>query len=143
MANIDTVKSISDNLQTVLEAQGIKFSRKSFEDDDQIPASLLPYGEIYYTGEEFEITHSQRPGYADIIYNLRVVLGERNPIDVMRHQQEWVHKLRDALTVNALNVGDLASSKLVALVDTATVSVENEAVRSALNYQVRVRYREL
>ena len=65
MANIDTVKSITDNLQTVLEGQGVRFSRKTFEDEKNIPASLIPFGEIFYQGENFEYTHGQKPEYAE------------------------------------------------------------------------------
>ncbi len=143
MTNFATVKSVTDNLQSVLRGQGIHFDRKAYEDDKNIPASLLPHGEIYYDGEEFEYTHGERPGYAEINYRLRVVLQERDPVDAMREQQNWTHKSRDSLTVSALNVVDLASSKLVSRVTTEAVDVDNRSTRAVLNYRIKVRYREV
>ena len=142
MTNFATVKSITDNLQSVLKTQGIHFDRKVFEDDKNIPASFFPCGEIFYNGEEFEYTHGERPGYAEINYGLRVMLQERDPVDAMREQQKWAHKIREALTVSAMNVTDLAASKLVSRVTTEAVDVDNLSARAVLNYRLKVRYRE-
>src|SRR3989304_9584069 len=144
MANINTVKSITDNLQTVLEGQGVRFSRKTFEDEKNIPASLIPFGEIFYQGENFEYTHGQKPEYAEIDYLVKVILSEKDPIDLMREQETWVHRIREALNVNALNVGNLANSKYVSRVTTEKVSAENRGKNMGfLNYGVRIRYREI
>lgn len=145
MSNYDTIVSIADNLEAVLRGLGIHFSRKTYEDIGNIPASVLPHGEIFYKREEFEHTHGQRAGYAESEFQLKVIIKERTPTDVMREQMRWVHLVRDALTVNALNIGDLAASKLVSLVTTGTVEVDNTRTDSvaAMDYQVIVRYREL
>jgi hypothetical protein len=143
MSNMDTVKAITDNLQAVLQTEGIKFSRKAYDDEKAIPASLVPFGQIFYRGENFEYTHGQRPGYAEGEFKLRVVLRGRNPADLMRSQQEWVHKIRGALTVDALNVGDLASTGYVSRVVTKGVDIENRENFAFLNYMVAVRYREV
>lgn len=145
MSNFDTIKSIADNLESVLRGLGIHFDRKTYEDIGNIPASVLPHGEIFYRGEAFEHTHGQRAGYAESGFQLKVIIRERTPSDVMREQMRWVHLIRDALTVNALNIGSLVTSKLVSLVTTGTVEVDNTRTDgvAAMDYQVTVRYREL
>ncbi|MBI5560558.1 MAG: hypothetical protein HY883_04730 [Deltaproteobacteria bacterium] len=142
MANTDTVNAITDNLHAALQGQGIKFSRKIFEDEKSIPASLIPLGEIFYRGEGFEHTHGQRPGYAEIDYLIRVILNVRDHADSMREGQMWVHKIREALTVATLNTGDLAAMKYVSRVTADRVELENRGNHSFLNYRMRVRYRE-
>ena len=141
-ANFTTIKSITDNVQSVLEAQGIKFSRKTFENAKAIPAGLLPYGEVHYKGEDFEYTHGQRAGYAIGNFDVRVVLRDRDAIDLMRLTQKWTHAVRDALTINALNIVDLATSKLVSWVNVDGVAAEHSAEFSFMNFNVKIRYRE-
>ena len=144
MGNADTIKSLTDNMQTVLQAQGIKFARKNLENIKDIPSSLLPYGAILDKGIEFEYTHGQRAGYAEQNFLIWVVDRERNDKVNMRQIQEWLQKIRGALTVNALNIGDLVTSKLVSRVTTVDTDTEHrEDGLSVLNYLVSVRYREL
>ena len=142
MADIDTVKSTTDNLQTVLDGLGIKFSRETFDDLSKIPASLIPFGRIFYLGETFEYTHGQKAEYAEVEFSVQVVLKSRDAVDRIRDQQVWVHKLRDGLTVNALNIADLATSKLISRVTTESVTINNISDLSTLDYTIRVRYRE-
>jgi len=145
MSNFDTVAAITDNIQGVLEALGIKFSQKAIEDTKDVPASLLPYGEIFYTGESFEETSGERAGYVEAAFTLVVILRERFARDLIRAEQDWVHRIRGALGVDALNIGDLASSKLVSRVRSGSVGMDKGSGKSGLgilSYQVKVRYRE-
>jgi hypothetical protein len=143
MSNFDTVKSITDNLQTICQGEGIKFSRKTFEEPKNVPAALIPLGEIYYDVENFDQTHGQRASFAEVDYTVKIILKERDSRVLMRQQQEWVHKLRDAITVNALNIGDLASSKLVSWVDmTEGAETEDDVDWSRVNFPITIRYRE-
>ncbi|MEE9615278.1 MAG: hypothetical protein V3W31_10090 [Thermodesulfobacteriota bacterium] len=143
MANVDTVKAITDNLEVVLRGEGIKFSRKVYEDEKSIPASLIPFGRIFYRGESFEHTNGQKPGYVEIEYLASVVLREKDAADLIRRQQEWVHRIREALTVDALNTGELAASKYVSRVDTTGVDMERRDTLAFVNCKITVRYREL
>ncbi|MEE8575510.1 MAG: hypothetical protein V3T30_08870 [Thermodesulfobacteriota bacterium] len=143
MANFDTIKSITDNLETISKGLGIKFSRAAFADAASIPASLIPHGRIIYSGERFENTHGERPGYVEASFDLLVVVKGRRGADVMRTEQDWVHRLRGAFSVAGLNTGELASSKLVSRVDTTSFDMDNGAEFSVLTYKITVRYREL
>lgn len=144
MGNLETVKFITDNIETVLKGLGIHFVRKTFEDEKNIPASLLPLGEIRYQGEVFEYTHGERMGYIEAEFALRVTIAERDTVDMMRAQQKWAHSIRGALTINALNIAGLVTSKYVSRVTTAAVEVDNARTDgvAALGYQLMVRYRE-
>jgi hypothetical protein len=142
MTNIDTVSAITDNMQSGLQKEGVRFSRKTYDDEKNVPASLIPFGEVFYLGEAFEYTHGQRPGYVEARFVLKVVLKERDPVDMMREEQGWVHRIRGAITVDALNTGALLSSKLVSRVTFTGVEVMNRDYISVLVYRVSVRYRE-
>ena len=143
MANVDTVGSITDNLQGTLQGEGIRFSRKTFDDEKAIPASLIPFGQVFYRGEDFEYSHGQRPGYVEVSFEVRVVLKERDHASMVRRQQVWTHGVREALTVDAMNTGDLATTKLVSRVETSEVDIENRSSLSILSFKVQVRYREV
>lgn len=144
MTNFTTVKFITDNLESVLKGLGIHFARKTFDDEKNIPSSLLPLGEIRYQGEAFEYTHGERMGYAEAEFALKVVISERDTVDMMRAQQKWAHSIRDALTINALNIAGLVTSKLISRVTTTAVEVDNSRTDgiASLSYRVTVRYRE-
>ena len=140
--NFTTIKSITDNLQSVLQAQGIKFTRKTFEDEKAIPASLLPLGEIYYRGEDFEYNHGQRAGYSEANFDIKVTVQDRDMTALMRLAQKWTHAVRDALTVNALNIGDLSASKLVSWVVMESVGIGYNVEYATLTHAMKIRYRE-
>ena len=143
MGNFDTVTAITDNIQRALEAEGINFSRAVYEDERTVPASLIPLGRIFYAGETFEYSHGQRPKYAEAEFAVRVILNERDPVDRVRSQQKWAHGIREALTVAALNTGDLSSTRLVSRVTTARVDAQTRGSTSAVVCRTLVRYREV
>ena len=141
MGNFETVRAITDNIRDVLKAEGMHFPRTNQEDEKNIPASLIPLGAVSYTGEAFEYTHGQRPGYMEAGFAVKVLLNERDPVVMTRQQQTWIHRIREALTVDALNTGYLASNKLVSRVTTDSVDVEDKAGKAVLTCRLRVRYR--
>lgn len=142
MSNFDTVLAITDNLRTLLEGLGICFSEKTYDDEKSIPASLLPLGEIIYAGESFEYAHGQRPGYAEAEFTLKVTLSGRSQTGAVRSAQSWVHGIRDALTVDALNTGTIAAVRSVSRVETKGVDVKGGESLTKVHYRIAVRYRE-
>lgn len=143
MSNFDTIDAITDNLQAVLKGLGVNFSREIYEDLDKIPASLLPHGQIFYEREEFEYAHGQKPEYANAFFRLRVIIAGQDARKLIREQQKLVHLIREALTVNALNIGSLATSKLINMASTESVDIDNMPAKAALSYRVAIRYREV
>lgn len=142
MSNFDTVSAITDNLQDALKKQGIHFSRSGFDDPGSVPAASLPLGRIFYSGERFEYAHGQRPMYAEAEYSVRVLLSEKDPADMMREQQRWTHRVREAMTIEALNTGALAASRPVSRVTVPAARVESDRHTASLVLQTVVRYRE-
>ena len=145
MSNFDTIIAITDNLETVLRNMGINFTRKTYEDMASIPTSLLPLGEITYDGESFEHPSGQRSGYAEAGYRLKVIIREAEAKDMQRVQMKWVHLIRDGLTVNALNIGALVSSKLISNVVTEAARPDNTQTGGigSVEYDIKIRYREV
>ena len=142
MADIATMKAIIDNVQTVAQSQGIKFNREAYEDANNIPASLIPFGKVFYKGLVPENTHGQRASYAELELLLKVILKETDTTVMMRKQLEWTDKLRDSMTVNALNIDELSASQLISKVTTDTIEVENRLNISELDVTFLIRYRE-
>jgi hypothetical protein len=142
MGNFDTISAITENMKSALRSQGLKFTLKSYGDKTSIPASLLPLGEIDYRGESFEYTHGQRAGYVEASFGTSVTLSERSARSLVREQQEWTHKLRAAITVDALNTGALSTSKLVSFVEHGGGNIESNGSFSLLSMEFKVRYRE-
>lgn len=143
MANVDTIKAITRNLKTVLQNMGIKFALETIEEESKIPANQIPFGQIFYNTEEFEYTHGQKPEYAEVNFIVRVVLKKNNPTDLMAEQQKWIHLIRDGVTINALNIGDLSASLLVSRVTTREPDIDTQSDTSFVNYDMKIRYREL
>lgn len=143
MSNYDTVRAITDNIQSVLAKEGIHFTKKAFDDEKAIPAGLLPLGRIFYTGEFFENGYGQRPLYAEAEFTIKVALAAGDPEDLVREQQKWAHKIRGALTVDALNAGDLAATRYVSRVTISRAVSENKKNVSHLACKTAVRYREV
>lgn len=144
MSNFDTLDAITNNLESVLKALGIQFASETFEDVAAISASLIPLGQVFFDDLDFEYTFGQKPEYVEAGFTLRVVLQDRNPRMLTRAEQNWAHQIRSALTINALNIGALAASKLVSKVNHDSVSVDHGKPQyGVLNYKVKVRYREV
>lgn len=140
--NYTTIKSLTENIRSVLLAQGIKFSNSTYEDEKSIPLALLPFGEIFYRGEDFEHTNGQKAGYAIANFSIKVTAQDRSNIERVKSVQKWVHAVRDALTVNALNIVDLSASKLVSLVNTENAEITYNAEYATITHSTKIRYRE-
>lgn len=138
MANSDTVKAITLNLTSILE--GLGFNIEDLSVDPSMTST--PISVILYEGEDFEYGHGQKPLYNEIRYLLKVMLNDPRPGTSRDKYAEYVHAIREAVTVDALNVGALLASKLVSLVNTTEVTVTYEPPVSAIDYRLNVRYRE-
>jgi hypothetical protein len=142
VANSDTVNSIETNLRKVIKAGGINVSDSTFDKDT--PRSKMPIAEINYEGELMGYNHGQKPLYNGIQFRIRILIDARDERAKKREFIRILHLIRDNVTINALNIGDLASSKLVSKVTTedtdSTLSDENIGI---LEYDLQVRYREL
>lgn len=142
MSGALTISAITENMLELLGRQGLFFLKKAHDDGADIPASLLPAGQLFYKGEVFDATYGQRPTYVEARYSLKVILSERTPEALMQEEQKWCHRIRDALTVDALNVKSLESSRLVSRVAIEAFEAQSRNDLSSLSCDVLVRYRE-
>ena len=144
-SDFPTLKSIRDNVFTVLKGKGINFTVEIFDNIDNIAASILPHGQVRYDRVDYENTHGQRASYGEILFFIRVVIKSNSKRSSQDKQMEWTDLIRKGLTVDALNINDLALSKLVSLVTTVNIEPDNtdSGGRTALEYETLIRYREL
>jgi hypothetical protein len=144
-SDFPTLKSIRDNVFTVLKSKGINFTVETYDNIDNIEASILPHGQVRYDRVDYENTHGQRSSYAEVLFFIRVVFKNNNKKVSQDKQMEWTDLIRKGLTVDALNINDLVTSKLVSLVTTVNIEVDNtdSGGLTALEYEMLIRYREL
>lgn len=143
MSSSLTIGAITENMLEVLGRQGLFFLKKANDDKADIPASLLPAGQLFYKGEVFDATYGQRPTYVEARYLLKVIMREGSPDALIREQQRWCHMIRDALTVEALNINGLSASRLVSRVAVDAFEAHSRKDLSHLACNVTVRYREV
>lgn len=141
MTGYEIVAALTDNMEAVLRSLGMNFTRKSFEAHEGIPAGLLPLGEIFYTGESFEQSLGQKPGYAEAVFLIRVTIPTGEPSAVIREEQKAVHAIRDALTVDALNVNALSDARSVSWVKIEKAEANVRSNRPEVSVRASVRYR--
>ena len=139
MTNSDTVKTITANLAAILAGLGFKVEDLSVDPS----MTTAPVCVILYEGEEFEYGHGQKPLYNEVKYLLKILLNDPKPGTSRDKYADHVHAIREAVTVNALNTGGLATSKLVSLVNTTDVAITYEPPVSTIDYRLNVRYREV
>lgn len=142
MANLDTVQSITDNLVEVLKGAGINTVKKNFNQDPS--AGGLPMIDVIYDTENLGYDHGQKPLYNDISFTLRMYVKDNSPPLITREKQRLIHIVRDNVTINALNINELASSLLVSKVVTGDIDTSlSEDDLGTIDYELEIRYREL
>lgn len=138
MSNADTVKAIEDNLTSILTTQGFKVEDLSADPD----VDTIPLAVILHRGEEFGAAHGERPLYNEINYELEIRLNQKYPSTSRDKIAEWAHKVRENITVNGLNIGTLATTKLVSWVNHNGYDVNYTPPITSISYKLRIRYRE-
>jgi len=142
VANFDTIKSITDNLITVLDAKGIKFIVGTNE-DKEVTASNYPSGKVFYQGAEFEENFGEQAKYIEGKFLVRIYLKDPHEKVLNRECQRWVHNIREAVTIGALNIGDLSATKYVSRITTIDITKTIDDDLGVLDYELQVRYREI
>lgn len=138
MSDLDTIKSIEDNLTAIITAQGF-----NFEDSSSDPkAETTPVATLLFKSEDFDYTHGQKPLYNELGYEIVANYSVSAPSTARDKAAEYGHKLRENITVNALNTGALASTKLVSRIDHQGYDVEYSKPIVRVIYKLKIRYRE-
>lgn len=142
MSNFETVQAITENIGSLLDKQGVHFTVKSLNEIKTIPGSMLPVGTISYSGESFEETLGERPGYIEAEFALTVLINERDSKRALLEKQRWTHRVREALAPASLNTGKLASSMLISRVRVPRVDAVEQEGFHTLSFKVFIKYRE-
>ena len=145
MANADTVKAIITNIEGILSSSPhllLKINIPGGVTETLPSFTANPVYYVMYDGETPEYEHGQKPGYMESSFII-VLVWLSGSISAARDKSiEWFHALRTALTVNALNVGDLAATKLVSRVTVEKPDVDMQPAETKILFRAMVRYRE-
>lgn len=139
-ANETTVNAIFANIKTVLtDAEGLAYI---VEDLSENPTLSTDFLQILYTGENFENEYGERPEYNEIEVLIRGQGKATSPAAARSSISGMTHDLRDNLKPSTLNIGSLATSKLITFVahNGMTAIYENALVK--VEYRLTVQYRE-
>lgn len=142
MGNFDTINSISDNIITVLKAKKIDIE-VGIDPDKEVAGSKYPFGRVFNPDEDFQENHGEQSKYVNGVFLIRIYLRNTNEKELDREFKRWVHNIREAITINALNIGDLASTKYVSGVEKLEINKTVVESIGTLDYELQVRYREI
>lgn len=143
MSSFNTVKAITTNLKKVVAAIGVKVRVVSSSELDNTPLSILPMAIVDYEGESFENNFGEMPKYVEATYIVKVVTKKSTGKSINNEEdQKWIHKVRDALNVNTLNINELATSKLISMVKINSINVEEVKEKKIISFKLTIRYRE-
>jgi hypothetical protein len=145
MGNTDTVKAIITNIETILSGaphslQKINIPGGVTETLPSFTANPVYY--VLYDGEAPEYEYGQKPGYVESSFVVALIWLSGSVSAARDKSIEWFHAVRSALTVNALNAGTLATSKLVSRVTVEKPDVDMQPAETKIFYRTTVRYRE-
>lgn len=138
----ETVSAITDNIEATLTSEGLNVTRKALEIGGSVPAGLLPMAQVWHKGEVFEDTYGERPAYAEARFAVKVILSAKDGLIAAAEEQQLAHQVRSALTVSALNTGELAAARPVSVVRTHGYEIERSGNLATMSMDMNVRYRE-
>jgi hypothetical protein len=141
MSNTETVQAIITNIETILTNSTLAFKLEDMSDDEKL--KTIDLAKVIYTGEEFEESYGERNLYNEIEFLIVVQYTDPNPAARRDKNAVIVHKIRDNITIDALNVGFLASTKLVSRVEHVEAKTGIDQTTNTINYILKVRYREI
>ena len=137
--NPATVKSITANLIALLSG----LERFTFE-SDKVSPEINTWVQVNIGDDEEEINHGEGPMYIKQAFE---IIAQRQITDKNNHRRlgtEIKWNIKEAITVAALNVGDLASSMLVLRVDQdSNINQYSSDEGLIVTVNVIVRFRDL
>lgn len=143
MSTISTVQSITDNVATILKALSLNVEYDTTVDFGNLPKSNNDFVRLIWLREIPEYTRGQRQSYRETFFELQIIIEERNKQELNRKLQQRVHEVINGLTVDALNIGDLVSTKLITLVEVSqNDDFDYRDTRAMISLELMVRYRD-
>lgn len=138
--NAPTVNSITDNLIAILEGlSGFTFEK------DKVDQKIHTWVQLNIAADREEESHGQGPMYLEQDYEIVAVkeIDDKTDLRITATQVKWT--IKEAITVAALNTGDLASpDNLVILVElTSTVDDYSSSGKLLVTINLTVKFRDL
>lgn len=141
VTNTTNVQAIITNLETIVGTTlgfKLEYNIKDDPDVDTTPGAI-----ILYLGEVFEESFGEKPLYNEIAFLILIKFTEDTPGLIRDKAVTYIHKLREGITIDLLNVGDLAATKIVSRVTHEGADLDNEQPVNQIDYSLSIRYREL
>jgi len=138
--NAQNVQYIIENLELIVGTT-LGFNLEyEIKDDPEVETTAAAI--ILYEGEIFEESFGEKPLYNEISFIIRVKYRRSDPTQIRDKGADYVHLLREGITIDLLNVGALSASQIVSRVshDGADLSINLPIIE--LDYSISVRYRE-
>lgn len=101
-----------------------------------------PQFTVAYSGTDFENNYGERPNYDNSTFVVRIKYLDANMRGLHETIIKSIHLVKQAMTIDALNVGDLTTSKLVRRVSVGKATMTSEPPSVIVSIEVTVRYRE-
>ena len=137
--NAVTINSITTNLINILS--GIE--RFSFEKDSESP-EVNTWVKLNMGRASEEENHGNGPMYIDQSYEIVATRQIKDKTDHRIREPEISWAIKEAITVAALNVADLLTSKLVILVEIESNATDYESSEGlVIMIDLTVRFRDL
>ena len=141
MSNKDTLQSINTNIETILTSTiGWKLEDLS---DKVSTIKDTPLTTLRFIDLNFEDIYGQKPKYLIAAYEIYVFGIKFTPAEIRDKQAEFAFEIRDNITVDALNVGALATTKYVSRITHRQAENEYSPPQTRLVYPLAVRFREI
>ena len=137
--NAATVNSITDNIVAIIEA----LPKYLFE-SDSIDQKINTWVKLNIGGDTEDENHGEGPLYIEQRYQLLAQRQIENKNDFRTKSAQIKWDLKEAITVTALNIGDLEASKLISLVElSSSVNDYDSSEGLIVDIDLMVRFRDL
>ena len=139
--NTENVQYIIDNLEYIIGTT-LEFNLE-YDIANDPEADTTPSAVIIYSGEEFGEAFGEKPLYNEITFEILVQFSDSTPATIRSRSVDYMHSIREGVTIDTLNVGALAASQIVSRVESNSNDVVVELPVIQINYILTVRYREI
>ena len=137
--NAVTINSITTNLINILEG----LEKYTFEKDLDDP-KVNVWVQLNPLGSTEEINHGEGPMYIDQNYEIVAQKQIENKTDHRIRSAEIDWNIKEAITIDSLNVGDLEASLLVSYVEQQSdISAYRSSEGLMVTFSLLVRFRDL
>lgn len=146
MSTADTLSAIYDNLKTIIGGiVDVNTSREvmnAFRDDSADVKLGGPIAVVLYAGSEFDNSLGYRPKYDTGAFPVIIKFSEPDVSAALKKQMQIIHDIKAAVTVDALNVGELAVAKHISRIEALPPDIRYMPPKNIIQMVFNIRYRE-